>query len=230
MSKPRTPPPTLGTFDVGGEPHRATIEIRDKKNLARAVERAGSADGVWHFAEAGIALRVVPDKPPIIWAGAILTEESRAELMTWWLAHASSSMPDSQRITSPFLAAVHMHHVTVAFKPSWTLLRSLPIGEDVEVKLVAFVESDKVQAGMASVFHNGIGLPCENDYPHLTISTAEGVPPKAANEVMVEAHGDNAFKTRMVALRDPPVLRARMGMQVKGQYVFDIDELPGGAL
>lgn len=65
------------------------------------------------------------------------------------------------------------HHSTIAFKPS--SLDGLPIGEMVNVKVLGRLTTDRIDVLLVD---NKIST---NTYPHITLSTAEGVKPFESN-------------------------------------------------
>ena len=75
-------------------------------------------------------------------------------------------------------ATVYAHHVTLAYKPSPEVLAKYQpmAGERIQLPVTAEVSDDKGQAVL-------VGADSENEYPHCTISCAEGVRPVYSNEL-----------------------------------------------
>jgi len=97
--------------------------------------------------------------------------------------------PQSQRRLLEMVPSVHpivyAHHVTLAFNPEPDVLeryRSLE-GTRIRVPVTAVCVDEKAQAVL-------VGVDSENEYPHITISVAEGVPPSYSNELLAAQHAD----------------------------------------
>ena len=94
--------------------------------------------------------------------------------------------PESQRrlldAVPPIHPTVYAHHATIAFKPKAAdLERYLEMhGQSVRIPVTAVAADDKAQAVL-------VGLDSENEYPHITISVAEGVNPVYSNELFGHA-------------------------------------------
>lgn len=101
---------------------------------------------------------------PGVFISAVLTPESHQELL---------------RRVPPQHAVVYAHHATMAFKPDPATLAYYRqfAGQRVHIAVLAFAADDKAQAVLVS-------LPaCENEYPHITISVAEGVEARYSNDL-----------------------------------------------
>jgi hypothetical protein len=102
-----------------------------------------------------------------LFVGAVLTPASRAELL---------------RRIPPTLERVIAHHVTMAYDPDEATLskyRDLE-GEIVHIPVVAYADDGKAQAAL-------VGVESENDYPHITISVADGIKPVYSNTTLATA-------------------------------------------
>lgn len=95
--------------------------------------------------------------------------------------------PESQRRllerVPPVHATVYAHHVTMAFNPEPDTLeryRALE-GQRIAVPVTAVCVDEKAQAVL-------VGVDSENEYPHITISVAEGVKPAYSNELLASQH------------------------------------------
>jgi Fungal tRNA ligase phosphodiesterase domain len=98
---------------------------------------------------------------------AVLTPQSRVRLL---------------QTVPPIHPVVHAHHVTMAFNPDpETLARyEAMVGKRVQIAVVA-VSAD--QYGQAVL----VGAESQNEYPHVTISVAEGVAPSYSNSLLASA-------------------------------------------
>lgn len=72
------------------------------------------------------------------------------------------------------LANLFSHHSTIEFKPSD--VSDLPIGQEMEIRVVGRLTTDKVDVLLVD---NPLS---KNEFPHITLSTAEGVKPFQSNE------------------------------------------------
>lgn len=79
----------------------------------------------------------------------------------------------------PTHANVYAHHVTVAFKPSIEQAQELSpqCGQEISFSTIAEAADENGQAVLIS------GVDSNNEFPHITISTAEGVKPSYSNEL-----------------------------------------------
>lgn len=68
---------------------------------------------------------------------------------------------------------IFYHHSTIEFKPK--SIESLPLGQEIELKIIGRLTTDKVDALLVD---NPLS---KNAYPHITLSTAEGVNPFESN-------------------------------------------------
>ena len=97
--------------------------------------------------------------------------------------------PQSQRRLLEMVPSVHpivyAHHVTLAFNPEPDVLeRYRPLeGTRIRVPVTAVCVDEKAQAVL-------VGVDSENEYPHITISVAEGVAPAYSNELLAAQHAD----------------------------------------
>lgn len=98
---------------------------------------------------------------------AVLTDESRARLLA---------------VVPPVHPTLHAHHMTMAFNPDEAILsRYRPLeGQTVRLTVTAVAVDNQGQAVL-------VGGDSENEYPHITISCADGVPAKYSNELLAKA-------------------------------------------
>lgn len=89
------------------------------------------------------------------------------------------------------LPNLHATHVTMAFRPTREVYdRYTPlIGKTIEFRITGFCHSDAVEALVVE------GVPSENVVPHITVATAEGVPPSRSNEALASFKPDPEFET-----------------------------------
>lgn len=110
-----------------------------------------------------IVKRLLEDDLTNMFVSAVLTPESRSRLL--------ATVP-------PVHATVIAHHVTMAFNPDAATLERYRTmeGQRIKVPVTAVAADDKAQAVL-------VGVESENEYPHITISVAGGVPAKYSNEL-----------------------------------------------
>lgn len=112
----------------------------------------------------------------ILYTGIFLTDESRANLMEWW-----------QKEIGPLLPNEFAHHCTLAFRPTPADTLALPLGDVVRLDVVGYAADDKGQAvAVASPIRS------TNTVAHVTVSTADGVPPFYSNELLSEKLSSHA--------------------------------------
>jgi len=68
---------------------------------------------------------------------------------------------------------LYSHHSTIQFKP--TDISDLPIGEEINIKVIGRLTNDKVDV---IVVRNPLS---KNKFPHITLSTAQGIKPFQSN-------------------------------------------------
>jgi hypothetical protein len=105
-----------------------------------------------------------------------LLEDKTNMFISAVLTPASQSL--LKRRVPPVHSNVYAHHATIAFKPEAALLDSYLArqGECIRIPVTGIAIDDKAQAVL-------VGMESENDYPHITISTAEGVDPRYSNDL-----------------------------------------------
>ncbi len=81
----------------------------------------------------------------------------------------------------PRHAKTYDGHVTLEFKPS-----EYPdnLGKEVIVKVFGYGEDDKASAVAVQVFD----VNCENEIPHITISTSQNTPPSYSSELLSKGY------------------------------------------
>lgn len=104
-----------------------------------------------------------------MFVSAVLTPASRSRLL--------AAVP-------PYHPVVYAHHMTMAHDPDPATLeryRGME-GQRIRIPVTAVVVDDKAQAVL-------VGGDSENEYPHITISVAEGVKPVYSNELLSKGEG-----------------------------------------
>lgn len=98
-----------------------------------------------------------------MFVSAVLTPESHSRLL--------AAVP-------PVHPVVYAHHATMAFNPDMETFERYRVleGQRIRVPVTAVAVDDKAQAVL-------VGIESENDYPHITISCAEGVKPRYSNDL-----------------------------------------------
>lgn len=120
--------------------------------------------------------------PNVIYTGAFLSEEARQKIL--------AAFP-------PRFKNVFAHHHTITFRPTAEELAQLSIGESFTLPIIGIAEDDKAQALVVeSPFSS-------HKYPHITLSTAEGVEPVYSNE-LIERNG-------FTPLSEPVMVDATLG-------------------
>ena len=119
---------------------------------------------------AAILVRWLLEDRTNMFVSAVLTPESHWRLL--------------QRVP-PIHPIVYAHHVTMAFKPEGDRLARYQAleGQRIKVPVTAVCMDDKAQAVL-------VGVESENEYPHITISVAEGVKPVYSNELLATQRAD----------------------------------------
>lgn len=114
--------------------------------------------------------------------------------------------PESHRLllerVPPIHVTVHAHHVTMAFNPEPEVLERYRRmeGQRIKIPVTAICTDEKGQAVL-------VGVESQNEYPHITISVAEGVEAKYSNELLASQHADlqhvNIFTLEAVVTIEP---------------------------
>lgn len=103
----------------------------------------------------------------IAYVGLFLTKESREKLL--------------QEIT-PLHSILHADHVTLSFRPSEELVEKFRPWIGIEIPLILQAEYYDLKAQAVRISLGADGLPGSGN--HITISTADGTPPKYSNELI----------------------------------------------
>jgi hypothetical protein len=88
---------------------------------------------------------------------------------------------------------VYCHHVTVAFNPSLEdITKWTPhIGKKISFYTTRMVTDEHAQA-------IEVNAPSNNEFPHVTMSTAVGVKPVYSNELLAKTEGVEVQKARLL--------------------------------
>lgn len=105
----------------------------------------------------------------VVFTEAVLTPEATEALRIWW-----------QDTVGPLLENHYMHHMTIAFRPTHDEFVATPVGDEVALRVVGYVDHDGVQA----VAVEPVGVSSSNAVPHVTVATAGGVKPFASNKAL----------------------------------------------
>lgn len=103
-----------------------------------------------------------------------------------------SRRPFTSVIASTGMRAVHPqrfdHHCTLTFRPSAEVRAATPAGARVVMEVVGMVITDEVQVAVVE-FRDGpvTAADVASGFPHVTISTADGVAPVASIAAVREA-------------------------------------------
>lgn len=134
----------------------------------------------------GIVQRLLEERTGMF-VSAVLTPDSHQRLL--------------ERVP-PVHGTVYAHHVTMAYNPEPDVLEKYrPMeGQRIQVPVTAICVDEKGQAVL-------VGVESENEYPHITISVAEGVEAKYSNELLASQHADlqhvNIFTLEAVVTIEP---------------------------
>lgn len=101
-----------------------------------------------------------------------------------------------------FFPNEHCKHVTMAYRPTPDIYAKYQplIGQDIDFEIVECFFDTKGQAVTVS------GVPSEKEFPHITISTDDGVMPSYSNELIA----------RLTA-QDPRPEERRVGLGLRGR-------------
>jgi len=102
--------------------------------------------------------------------------------------------------TVPDDGTLHCNHMTIMFRPDDDHVCKLPLGGSTELQITGFAADDKCIA--VTVKYLRYGVESSNPIPHVTLWTADGVPPKYSNELL--ANGVNEIP-------DGPVIWGKTG-------------------
>tara|TARA_Y100000310_G_C20463316_1_gene706392 strand:+ start:402 stop:926 length:525 start_codon:yes stop_codon:yes gene_type:complete len=168
--------------------------IKALEELKYKLEKEGSPE---YLESVKDIIKYAKKKKKALYVGVFLTPTGAQMLDNWW----------GTVVQKEFLAKHFSHHMTIKFKPSPEEVVSLPIGEDVTLKIIGYGEDDKGQAVMVS------GVRSSNDIPHITVSTAEGVSPVYSNELLGMG----------ITEVDGPELDARIGFHNGKEVRYDFE-------
>ena len=168
--------------------------IKALENLKSELEKQGGGECLESVKD---ILKYAKKKKKALYTGAFLTPSGAEMLDNWW----------GTAVREGFLDKHFRHHMTIKFKPSVEEVVSLPIGQDVTLKIVGYASDDRGQAVLVA------GVDSTNELPHITVSTAEGVSPVYSNELL------SAGVTEV----DGPELDARIGFHNGKEVRYDFE-------
>ena len=94
------------------------------------------------------------------------------------------TFPDQRPPVRPQFDTVARHfHVTLCFGVTEAAFAEY-IGREVRVEFLYNCYNDRIQACQVAIHDDEVGDLCRNDYPHCTISMADGVRPVESNEML----------------------------------------------
>ncbi|KAF0695162.1 Aste57867_14007 [Aphanomyces stellatus] len=116
---------------------------------------------------------ILAHAPPVAYAAVFLDDVSKKRL---------------RQHCTPLHAKVVADHVTIAFQPTMAMLATLHLGSTVSFNATAAAANADVQAVVVDAPAN-IGLAnWSNGTPHVTLSVAPGVAPKASHALLASTH------------------------------------------
>ena len=141
-------------------------------------------------------------KKKTVYAGAFISKPTHTDLLKKFPAKHKN---------------VYMDHSTIQFRPDQNTLNGLPYQGTIEMTVTGIVEDEK---GQALIVDNPHAL---TKYPHITVSTAEGVSSKYSNEMIKKAIKDKTIKL----LPEPITIKAKVGLVMKdGNIWYSKDPAP----
>ena len=135
-----------------------------------------------------------------VYAGIFLSNESQWQLVSRFM---------------PTHHTIYASHVTLKFEPSSKALLQAKIGRKVTLRVSGSIDNGKIQAVVVELPR---GVQCENETPHITISTEEGISPKRANAMLK----NNLVKTANVS--QPIYLEGVVGVMVRETNEHEISQ------
>jgi hypothetical protein len=139
--------------------------IKALEELKNNLEKEGGSE---YLESVKDIIKYAKKKKKALYTAAFLTPSGKEMLENWWGTVAQKD----------FHSKKFMHHMTIKFKPSEEEVLSLPIGDEVSLKIVGYNEDDKGQAVMVA------GVNSTNAIPHITVSTSEDTSPVYSNELL----------------------------------------------
>jgi len=117
----------------------------------------------------------------VIYLGVFLDEPSKAKLTAWM--HRSTAGPGPNE--GGLLENVFAHHMTVAFKPDAATIEAFPFKSHCSLKVIGWSANEKAQAVLVTPTC-AFPVKVDNEHPHITVATAEGVKPFYSNQLIRE--------------------------------------------
>lgn len=128
-------------------------------------------------------LKSRPHKPEIVYTALFLYQRAKVDLL---------------RVHKPTLKNVIADHVTIVFNPTEAQALSLPLGKTVKLKIVGIGDDGSVQAvAVKPMTKHSVDFQA---LPHITISVADGVPPRAAKDLLARNDGKHVHPCTQIEL------------------------------
>ena len=123
-----------------------------------------------------------------VYIGIFLSRESQWQLMS---------------ACRPTHSQLYGSHVTLVFEPNMKQLSKITVGKKVKFQVIGQADNGRIQAAFVELPRR---LVSQNQTAHITISAAEGVPPKAANAIL---------QSHMIRQSHTVVLEGTIGVVVR---------------
>lgn len=133
------------------------------------------------------------------YAGVFLEEDAQAGILA---------------ARAPLHATVHADHYTLLYRPTAAEAMALPLGCVLELEVTGFAADARVEA--VAVQPPEWLPPCESPAPHITLSTAEGVPASEAGNLVAEGIAGCGDCFEPAADDAPLSLRGVVGVRLVG--------------
>jgi len=142
----------------------------------------------------------------IIYA-AIFLDKVEAEKAKNLMCRGTLDGPSLKEVA--LLEDLKCDHLTLAFKPTVDDLAALPIGDMATIRVLGRAHDAEIQALFCAV-----SLPCQNEYPHITIACVAGINAVQSNALLKHGH-EPLVETR---------LTGRVGVFANGRRIFTIPD------
>lgn len=174
--------------------------IEKLETLKDEMKKEGRNDYAEYIQE---IIKCAGKKRKAIYTAAFLTPLGREDLENWW----------GTVVQKDFLDKQFMHHITIKYKPSEEEVMSLPIGEEVSLKIIGYSEDERGQAVLVSGIESQPGKT-----PHITVSTSLDTSPVYSNDLIAGGFVE----------KDGVEIKARIGFaipkgagEVEAKYDFE---------
>jgi hypothetical protein len=130
-----------------------------------------------------------------IYVGVMLNNPS--DLLDWWNKEVGQTLPKEIA-----------HHMTIKFKPTLDYVNNLPLGEEVQLKVVGWAGDNTIQAVV--VVPDIVSS--ENKIPHITVATDGETSPVKSNALLEAGYNEV----------DGPIIVGRVGVFDGKKDLFSI--------